>query len=155
MAESSLFPFGDNLPSRKHSISFKGSQSRTKQAFRDGTRIDTILKRYATLGVDATIAPHLFQQNMARMPFGVDVGRDYHAQLNAVVAVREYFEALPSRVRARFGNDPGQLLSFLSDEGNRKEAEELGLVVKPDVPPVVTPAPGGSGTPVTPPVPPP
>lgn len=125
------FAFGVNVPARPHAISFKQTVSLTKQAFRDGTRIDAVLKRYATVGVDAGRAPHLFQQSMAAAPFGVDQGRDYQAQLNAIVSVQQYFEALPSRVRARFENRPAHLVAFLADEANRKEAEELGLVEKP------------------------
>lgn len=102
--------------------------------FRDGTRIDNVLKRYATAGVDSAMAPWLFAQGMASAPFGVDQGKDYHAQLAAVTGVRQYFEALPSKVRARFGNDPSQMLEFLGDSRNREEAEKLGLVKAPEAP---------------------
>lgn len=119
---------------KRLAVSFKESQSRTKQMFRDGTRIDNVLKRYATAGVDSAMAPWLFAQGMANAPFGVDQGKDYHAQLAAVTAVRQYFEALPSKVRARFGNDPSQMLEFLGDEKNREEAVKLGLVTAPEAP---------------------
>lgn len=115
-------------------VSFKESESRTKQMFREGTRIDNVLKRYATAGVDSAMAPWLFAQNMANAPFGIDQGKDYHAQLSAVTKVRQYFEALPAKVRARFGNDPSQLLDFLGDDRNRDEAVKLGLVKAPEAP---------------------
>lgn len=124
-------------------VSFKETRSRTKQMFADGTRVDNILKRYATAGVDATVAPYLFGQQLAAAPFGVDQGRDYQQQLSAVTAVREYFEALPSRIRERFGNQPSRLVEFLGDERNREEAEKLGLVKpaeKPAGKPVDPPA---------------
>lgn len=38
------------------------------------------------------------------------------------------FMTLPADLRARFENDPVKLVDFLSDEGNRAEAEKLGLV---------------------------
>lgn len=50
------------------------------------------------------------------------------------------FYELPSSVRERFGNDPMQLLAFLSVPGNRPEAEKLGLV---NVSPAAAAAPAG------------
>lgn len=125
---------------KRLAVSFKEVQSRTKQMFRDGTRIDNVLKKYATAGVDSAMAPWLFAQGMATAPFGVDQGKDYHAQLSAVTAVRQYFESLPSRLRLRFGNDPGQFVAFVSDSRNREEAEKLGLVKAPEKAPISPPA---------------
>lgn len=45
-----------------------------------------------------------------------------------VQKANEEFMTLPADVRARFENDPVKLVDFLSDEGNRTEAEELGLI---------------------------
>lgn len=45
-----------------------------------------------------------------------------------VQKANEKFMELPADLRSRFDNDPVKLLDFLSDEGNRAEAEELGLV---------------------------
>lgn len=45
-----------------------------------------------------------------------------------VQRANEEFMNLPADLRSRFDNDPVKLIDFLSDEGNRKEAEELGLV---------------------------
>lgn len=56
------------------------------------------------------------------------VGLDYHRMLNHVIATKERFRSLPSKVRSRFSNDPGALLNFLADPNNRGEAEKLGLV---------------------------
>lgn len=55
--------------------------------------------------------------------------------LNVVAKATSMFEALPSRLRDRFGNDPAQLLAFLDDEENRDEAIKLGIVKKPEEPP--------------------
>lgn len=128
-----------NVKRKRLAVSFKEVQSRTKQMFRDGTRIDNVLKKYATAGVDSAMAPWLFAQGMATAPFGVDQGKDYHAQLSAVTSVRQYFESLPAKLRARFGNDPAQFVAFVSDDRNREEAEKLGLVKAPDKAPVSPP----------------
>jgi phage internal scaffolding protein len=55
---------------------------------------------------------------------------DYHTALNRVFAAQDEFEALPAQIRARFNNDPAQLIEFLENSDNRPEAEELGLVEK-------------------------
>lgn len=55
-------------------------------------------------------------------------GNDYQEKLNLVIDAQEAFMALDARVRARFENDPAQLIHFLSDSSNRPEAVRLGLV---------------------------
>ena len=47
--------------------------------------------------------------------------------------------ALPAHLRARFENDPAQLIDFLGDENNRSEAEKLGLLEVPKAESTVTP----------------
>lgn len=56
----------------------------------------------------------------------------YHDMLNVVSKTRQIFERLPSRTRSKFLNDPGQMLAFLEDPANRKEALKLGLVMPTD-----------------------
>lgn len=128
------------LGARKHAKSFKGTVSRTKQSFRDGTRIDVILKRYATLGVDATLAPALFEQGLARATFGVDLGKDYQQQLTAVTRVQQYFESLPSALRARFENSPAKFAQFVTDPANLEEGRKLGIFDPAPEEPDVAPA---------------
>lgn len=55
---------------------------------------------------------------------------DYHTAMNRVIAAQDEFEALPAQIRARFDNDPANLIEFLENSDNRQEAEELGLVEK-------------------------
>lgn len=53
---------------------------------------------------------------------------DYHSSINAVNAMYDEFMELPPKLRARFENDPEQLLDFLSNIENRDEAIKLGLI---------------------------
>lgn len=69
---------------------------------------------------------------------------DYHTALNAVAVAHEEFDALPAAIRAKFQNDPYELLTYLNDSGNRDEAVKLGLIPPP--PPVV-PAPSAPAKP--------
>lgn len=111
--------------------------SMTKQSFREEVDINTIVKRF---GLTGQLPPDI------RAPEYGDFTQvvDFHTALNAVALARESFDALSGEVRARFHNDPQELLVFVSDEGNRAEARKLGLlvpeVVVPVVPPVVVPA---------------
>lgn len=106
-------------------------ESATKQSFKDECDINVIMKRYEQSGV---------LQHLARgEPQYVDASSlDYQASMELVVAAREQFMALPSRVRERFQNDPAQMLAFVEDRANLDEARELGLV-PPKVEERVTP----------------
>lgn len=93
--------------------------------------INYLMSRYATTG---TLPQHVnLPLDGALQEY---VGTDFQALQNRMIAAREEFDSLPSKVRDRFGNDPARLIAFLSDVNNRSEAESLGLVVKPVVEPL-------------------
>jgi phage internal scaffolding protein len=64
---------------------------------------------------------------------------DYQGAMNAVVQARESFDQMPAQLRARFHNDPTELIDFLADGENRPEAVKLGLVPPPPQDIVPTP----------------
>jgi phage internal scaffolding protein len=51
--------------------------------------------------------------------------------LNQVIAAEDEFMRLPADLRARFENDPAQLIEFLENLENKDEAIKLGLVNPP------------------------
>lgn len=53
---------------------------------------------------------------------------DYHTAHNQILQAQREFMALPPQIRARFRNNPGLLIDFLSNESNREEAVKLGLI---------------------------
>lgn len=53
---------------------------------------------------------------------------DFQSAMNSVRTATEDFMAMPARLRARFHNNPQELLEFVSNEDNRSEAVKLGLV---------------------------
>lgn len=125
----------------KHAISFEGVPSMTKQSFRDGTKVDRILKKYAAQGISPDNVG-LFQRSVANMEFGVaDTTYDYQTQLNKINEVKEYFAALPSRIREKFRNDPARMLRFMSDPANMDECVKLGLFRGPEKEKKADPAP--------------
>jgi len=98
--------------------------SKTQQQFKDECDINTIVRLFGITGK--------LPENVHAPTFGdffeVD---DFHSAQNAVRNAAESFMRLPANVRERFGNDPQQLIVFVSDDRNRKEAEALGLVFTP------------------------
>lgn len=95
--------------------------SLAQQQFRDECDINTILKRFNITGElpNAPLSPR----------YGDFTGiGDYKTALDRVMAAEDEFASLPAPLRARFNNDPAQLIEFLDNEENRSEAEKLGLV---------------------------
>lgn len=101
-----------------------------QQQFLEESDINTIVERFGLNG------------EMPASPVVPTFGdfsevRDFHSAMNAVVKAQGDFMELPAKVRARFSHDPQQLLEFLADASNRKEAVALGLIpesVAPEVP---------------------
>lgn len=98
----------------------------TKQSFKDDCDINKIVAKYAATGV--------LNHINARNPRYIDcVGvPDYQAALDMINTANEQFDALPAKIRARFGNDPEQLLAFMDDPANAEEAAKLGLIKAPE-----------------------
>jgi phage internal scaffolding protein len=97
--------------------------SLAQQHHKDECDINNILRQFNITGLlpESPLSPR----------YGDFTGiGDYHTALNRVIAAQDEFEALPAQIRARFDNDPAQLIEFLQNSDNRPEAEKLGLVEK-------------------------
>ena len=95
--------------------------SLAQQHHKDECDINNILRQFNITGLlpESPLSPR----------YGDFTGiGDYHTALNRVIAAQDEFDALPAQIRARFDNDPAQLIEFLENSDNRPEAEELGLV---------------------------
>jgi len=99
--------------------------SMTKQSFRKECDIDTIVAKAKNEG--------FMPVTTSGEPFYGDVSNigDYKQALETVMEAETLFGQFDASVRERFKNDPGELLSFLSDANNKEEAYKLGLIVKP------------------------
>jgi len=134
-------PFGSRTR-----VSIKcGGKGRTDQSAKASCDINLILKRHARTG-----EPLPFDNASYGDFSNVD---DYQTSCNKILAAQASFDALPSKVRTRMRNDPGELLVFMADPENLAEAIELGLVNKPKAEEpegatsVPTPAPEGGDPP--------
>ena len=109
---------------RKRVITPCTTKSLTKQSFADECDINTIIKRYNDTGylTDPTV-------KATRIPSFGDFTEvpTYQEAQNKLIDADNAFMALPSSIRSRFNNDPGQLIAFLQDEANAAEAADLGL----------------------------
>lgn len=102
--------------------------SMTKQSFQEETNINRIMAKYQATG----IVTHLNNKN----PLYGDFSNvpDYQTALNLVLSANDSFMQLPSKVRARFENDPAKFLDFVGDPSNAEELYTLGLAVRPETP---------------------
>lgn len=99
--------------------------SRTKAEFAEDADINVIWARFQKTGH----FPSVEEMGGPQPMYGdFSSGEDFLAAATRVKEAQESFELLPAGVRERFRNDPKELLDFVSDEGNRAEALELGLV---------------------------
>lgn len=103
------------------------SPSLTQQSFQDECDINTIVRRFGLTGA----MPEPLEPRYGDFSNAVD----FHSAMNAVRSASEGFMTLPADLRKRFENDPANLISFLQDGANLKEAVSLGLVNPPPSPP--------------------
>ncbi len=117
---------------------------RTKQSQRDQCDIKIIMRQFVKTGM-------LNFVNTSQGEYMDAPETDYHTAQNIVIEANEMFAKMPSGLRKKFKNDPGEFLEFVHDPKNEDEMYSLGLkerpegyqspVVEPtDPPPVETPS---------------
>lgn len=129
-------------------ISFAENSRWTKQSFRDECDINNVMARYQSSGE----LPAINQT----APQYLDVtGLDYQQAMETVAGAQSLFNDMPSSIRNRFQNDPSLFLDFCSDERNRDEMAQLGLLREaepvPIAPATPTAKPRPEPVPATPP----
>lgn len=106
--------------------------SATLQSFKDDADINCIIARYENTGVlvDPTVP-------VSRTPDYGDFSEmpDFQTAQNVIVAANNAFNALSSKIRERFGNDPAAYFDFVQSlkEGSDDydEAIRLGIINRP------------------------
>lgn len=93
----------------------------TKQSFAGDADINELVRRFHVTGELPT---------NVRMPLSGDFTNvmDFRGAMDAIVAARESFDAMPAEVRARFDNDPAKFVDFCDNKENWPEAEKMGLL---------------------------
>jgi phage internal scaffolding protein len=100
---------------------------RTEQHHKDLVDIHKIIHTYDKTGIIQHVSK-------AKAEYGdFTMINEYQEALNTVIRSQDAFDALPAKVRQRFGNDPGQFLEFITNPENATEAVKLGLAEEKDI----------------------
>lgn len=95
--------------------------SLTKQAFAEEVNVNAIMARFTNTGLLSHVSN--------RQPRYIEhTGADFREALETLRQSETAFSELSSDVRARFNNNPAELLDFISDVNNGPEAAKLGLM---------------------------
>lgn len=96
----------------------------TEQCHKKECDIGHILKKYDKTGL-------LTHVNNTKAEYGdfTEVG-DYKESLNKIIKAQDSFMELPSEIRKKFGNDPGNYIEFVTNPNNKEEMIDLGLAIR-------------------------
>lgn len=110
--------------SRETGLAIDDAESVVQQQFAEECDINTIVKRFGITGE---------LPNGVAMPLSGDFSgvTDFQTAMQLIRQAQESFYELPAEVRARFANNPADVIAFLDNPANRDEAIRLGLVAKP------------------------
>lgn len=98
-----------------------GCEVVTEQSHKKFCDVNHILTQYDKTGL-------LVHMNRATAHYGdFTQVNEYRESLELVMAAQEAFAELPSGVRKRFENDPGQFMEFITNPANIDEARDMGL----------------------------
>lgn len=107
------------------------------------TEISNIMKKYKKTGM-----VNFVNNNQAEYMEAPEI--DFHQAMNVIAQANEMFDQMPSELRKKFNNDPGNFMDFVHDKNNEAEMYDLGLAQRPpDYVPPATEAPA-EPTPETP-----
>lgn len=109
----------------------------TQQHFKEECNVNNIMAKYGA----SRLLQH-FSQFQGNYGDFTNV-QDYQTSMNQLIAAQDMFMSLPSQLRNRFNNDPGEFLAFVSNADNRDEMKTLGLlkevVQEPNLVPLAQP----------------
>lgn len=104
--------------------------SLTQQQYAEECDINFIMRNYTQQG--------LIPQGTTKTAVYGDFSdvTDYFEALRIIHQAEDQFNELPAQVRARFQNDPAELLAFIENRDNLEEARKLGMLKdEPPAPP--------------------
>lgn len=133
------------------SLTFPENSEHTRQEFKDECDINNIMRQYEVTG-------EIFHLNEVAPQYLDCDGNDFRSAMDYVASAFSMFEELPSSIRSRFDNDPAEFLDFCSQEKNRPELADMGLLSSEALerfnnPPAPAPVPPVAPQAATPPVP--
>jgi len=108
------------------------SQDMTVQSDKDDADINVIMERFGRTG-------HMPPARDIPMWGDFSGLSDFQGTIEQLRAAQDAFDTLPSNIRSRFSNDPGQLLEFIHNDANYGEAVQIGLIPPKEAPPPAPP----------------
>lgn len=93
----------------------------TEQAHKDECCINRILADYTRTGL-------LKHAKQFEGRYDDVSAMDFQEAMNTVANVKTLFEALPSKTRYEFGNDPVHFLSYVQNPANSQRLQEMGIL---------------------------
>ena len=115
---------------RNKIVTYTGDDSLVQKDMQDETDISNILEKYGRTGMLPIVANPGMYDDFSDIP-------DYQTAQNQIIKADEAFNALPSKLRTRFENNPAEMLKFLSNPDNTEEAIKLGLKNAPIIQEIV------------------
>lgn len=109
--------------------------SLTQQHFKDDADINKRVESHfrSQTGKRKTLRG-IGSPNGERSPFYFQMASaDYQTMVNKVMDMKSAFMRLSGKMRAKFNNDPHQLLRFVEDPANYNECVKQGWIIDPDV----------------------
>jgi len=92
----------------------------TKSDMKQESDINFIMSKYQKTGLVSFV-----NENQAEYMEAPEM--DFHEAMEYLAKSNELFGEMPSSLRKRFNNDPGEFLDFVHDENNADEMVKLGL----------------------------
>jgi phage internal scaffolding protein len=109
---------------RPYSITFT-QPSITEQYHAEYTNVGSILDRYRKTGILDHVKSVIPQ-------YGDFTNvKTYDEALTQIIEAQDAFMQLDPKIRAKFNNDPSELLKFVSDVSNYDLAVDMGIIEKP------------------------
>ena len=93
----------------------------TEQSHKAQCDVNKIIAKYDKTGLITHVSS-------IKADFGDIPMVDYKEMHDRLVKMQNEFDKLPYQVKKRFGNSSYNLIAFMENAENRKEAEELGLI---------------------------
>lgn len=125
MANSKKHEIRSRFSAQKRVQPVIGEKSLTQQNMKEETDINTIVQRYIKTGLAPT--------RRGEALFGdFSEANDFMQMKNAIMDIEQNFLGLSARLRKKFANDPYQLMRWLENPDNAKEAIKLGLLEDPE-----------------------
>lgn len=102
-------------------MDFPENSPHTRQEFKAESDINTIMAQYMRTG-------ELPQINVVAPQYLDVTEMDFQDHMNKIREAQDLFDSLPSQIRNRFANDPGEFIDFCGDSNNHLELARMGLL---------------------------